>query len=236
VSAQLLIFFKTEGTYQKHQSLDTARHVVLGLCYSAFLFNCSAALTSILLTDILGELPLRSSRIERLQIEAKDPDFVEIQTATLLLERYQAGKTWCWMMWHCESAMRRSGISARLADPSWSGRVHMPLARNFVYRTSSFVVYLAGRSIGEQDTHDYSRCFCSYPDDFIRSPSLMPHRCVPNLVPSCTLKFNVHCCKHSLYLQFCAPTSRLRTTASMLNWFNDINIFYLICVELRYIE
>lgn len=48
--------------------------MLLVLSYTALLFNGSATVTSLTLTDRLGELTFRSSREPHLQPESEDPD------------------------------------------------------------------------------------------------------------------------------------------------------------------
>jgi len=79
---------------------------LLMLSYCAVLFNFSATITSLILIDKLGELRLRASRDPDLQGGDGEESLNEprriAETSLKLLERFGAGESWRWMMWHCE--------------------------------------------------------------------------------------------------------------------------------------
>jgi hypothetical protein len=79
-----------------------ARTFLLLLSYSAVVLNSSATITSLILTDKIGELPVRASM--------KSPNFPDPGTDTIettstsLLRRYGIGALWSCAIWHCEFA------------------------------------------------------------------------------------------------------------------------------------
>lgn len=71
---------------------------LLAFSYSAIVLNSSAAITSLIITDKIGELPLRASRWKRSSPKAGWMNGSE----DYLLRRYGIGASWTWALGHCE--------------------------------------------------------------------------------------------------------------------------------------
>lgn len=95
VEVVLLTFMKNPVHYT-HPHTRAARQALLAFSYSALFFNCSATITSLVLTDEFGELPVRASR-------KSDPIKQGLfdSSSASLLEVYGARRSWRWVMWHC---------------------------------------------------------------------------------------------------------------------------------------
>lgn len=71
-------------------------NALLIFTYGALFFSLSATISSLILTDEFGELPVRASRKANPE---KQGTFDS--SAASLLEVYGARKSWRWVMWHC---------------------------------------------------------------------------------------------------------------------------------------
>jgi len=94
-AGQLLVFVKDADNLPTTPS--QARTCLILLSYLALVFNCSAAITSLILTDRLGELLVRASR--------RPHPFLEGTTSTTasslkILKRYGIGASWNLVMCH----------------------------------------------------------------------------------------------------------------------------------------
>ncbi|KAI0067850.1 hypothetical protein BV25DRAFT_875925 [Artomyces pyxidatus] len=94
VEAQLLTFVKLPSSYT-HPPSFAAMQALLVFTYSALFFSLSATISSLILTDEFGELPVRASRKSN---PVKQGTFDS--SAASLLEVYGARKSWRWLMWH----------------------------------------------------------------------------------------------------------------------------------------
>lgn len=94
VSAQLLATIKTTVFDDSHS--NPVKFLLL-VSYTGLALSCSATISSLILIDKLGEVPVRASRIREL-------DNVEIIAGETIsiLKRYGAGESWELVMWHCE--------------------------------------------------------------------------------------------------------------------------------------
>lgn len=70
--------------------------LLLLLSYSAFVLNGSATIASLLMIDLLGDMPRRAKQIHK----GRFPREVDY---TRLLEDYGVGRSWAWMRNHCGS-------------------------------------------------------------------------------------------------------------------------------------
>src|ERR1700761_7598508 len=97
VEVVLLTFMKNPVHYT-HPHTRAARQALLAFSYCALFFSCSATISSLVLTDEFGELPVRASR-------KSDPIKQGLfdSTSASLLEVYGARRSWRWVMWHCMS-------------------------------------------------------------------------------------------------------------------------------------
>jgi hypothetical protein len=92
-----------------HPHTRAARQALLAFSYSALFFNCSATISSLVLTDEFGELPVRASR-------KSDPIKQGLfdSSSASLLEVYGARRSWRWVMWHCTSPILHVSQSSQL--------------------------------------------------------------------------------------------------------------------------
>ncbi|KZP34024.1 hypothetical protein FIBSPDRAFT_924352 [Athelia psychrophila] len=93
VSALLLIGVKL-STYPEDTNPKAKTFLTL-LSYSSLVFSISATVTSLILADRLGEIPIRASTKSEL---AQDGSVQA--TPTYLLKRYGAGSAWTFGVWH----------------------------------------------------------------------------------------------------------------------------------------
>lgn len=91
VEAQLIVLIKTPP--DPKSSLRDAHpeifHFLLLVSYSAFSFNCAATVTSLIISDQLGEMPFHS---RELKTTGKS------DSAHDLLITYQVGRRWKWLV------------------------------------------------------------------------------------------------------------------------------------------
>jgi len=121
LAGQFLVFMKDDTNFPNNPSPD-ARKFLLMVSYSAVAFNCSATISSLILTDKLGELPISAARIseekhtsrsstENDNGNSRSDSQVERgngmmdggsthDTSMRLLVRYGAGEVWIWTMLH----------------------------------------------------------------------------------------------------------------------------------------
>ncbi|KAH8986904.1 hypothetical protein EDB92DRAFT_1222750 [Lactarius akahatsu] len=94
VEVVLLTFMKNPVHYT-HPHTRAARQALLAFSYCALVFSCSATISSLVLTDEFGELPVRASR-------KSDPIKQGLfdSSSASLLEVYGARRSWRWVMWH----------------------------------------------------------------------------------------------------------------------------------------
>ncbi|KAI0048475.1 hypothetical protein FA95DRAFT_1039715 [Auriscalpium vulgare] len=94
VESQLIAFIKSPSSYP-HAASTAQMNALLIFTYAAFFFSLSAMISSLVLTDEFGELPVRASRRSN-PIRQGLYD----SSAASLLESYGARKSWRWVMWH----------------------------------------------------------------------------------------------------------------------------------------
>ncbi|KAI0291656.1 hypothetical protein B0F90DRAFT_341033 [Multifurca ochricompacta] len=94
VEVVLLNFIK-DPVHYTHPHTRAARQALLVFSYCGLLFSCSATISSLVLTDEFGELPVRASR-------KSDPIKQGLfdSSSASLLEVYGARRSWRWLMWH----------------------------------------------------------------------------------------------------------------------------------------
>jgi len=97
LAGQLFVFVKDDKNFPKATS-SRARTCLTLLSYMAIAFNSSAAITSLILTDRLGELSVRAS--QKSELFAKGTIDTP-ETSLQILERYGIGSSWSLVMWHC---------------------------------------------------------------------------------------------------------------------------------------
>ena len=97
VSTIILVFLKSQDDRLKEAS-PRGHTLLLLAAYGAVVFNTSATVGSLALTDKLAELPTAASQ---------NPDLENSGTTdsspTDLLKRFGAGTAWSYVVWHCES-------------------------------------------------------------------------------------------------------------------------------------
>ncbi|KAH9019988.1 hypothetical protein EDB85DRAFT_2006555 [Lactarius pseudohatsudake] len=88
--------FHKNPVHYTHPHTRAARQALLAFSYCALVFSCSATISSLVLTDEFGELPVRASR-------KSDPIKQGLfdSSSASLLEVYGARRSWRWVMWHC---------------------------------------------------------------------------------------------------------------------------------------
>ncbi|KAI0259384.1 hypothetical protein BC834DRAFT_635958 [Gloeopeniophorella convolvens] len=91
----LLLAFIKDPVHYTHPHKHAAIQALRAFSYCALFFSCSAAISSLVLTDEFGELPVRASR-------KADPIKQGIfdSSSASLLEVYGARRSWRWVMWH----------------------------------------------------------------------------------------------------------------------------------------
>ncbi|KAI0067481.1 hypothetical protein BV25DRAFT_1107118 [Artomyces pyxidatus] len=94
VEAHLLVFVKNPSNYTNSPRYSVMQALLI-FTYSALFFSLSATISSLVLTDEFGELPVRASRKSN---PVKQGTFDS--SAASLLEVYGARKSWRWVMWH----------------------------------------------------------------------------------------------------------------------------------------
>ncbi|KIM76909.1 hypothetical protein PILCRDRAFT_825916 [Piloderma croceum F 1598] len=100
LAGQLLVFMKDPNNFPNHTSTG-ARTFLLLLSYSAVVLNSSATITSLILTDKIGELPVRASMKSCMKSGLPDSGTDTIETtSTGLLRRYGVGALWSCTIWH----------------------------------------------------------------------------------------------------------------------------------------
>jgi len=96
LAGQLLVFMKDPSNFKKDTN-PNALNFLLVLSYSSVVLNASATITSLILTDKLGELPFRASQDPNLPTSGKTP-----LSSGALLKLFRVGESFNWAMWHCE--------------------------------------------------------------------------------------------------------------------------------------
>ncbi|KAI0249016.1 hypothetical protein BJV78DRAFT_1094989, partial [Lactifluus subvellereus] len=94
VEAVLLTFIK-DPVHYTHPHTRAARQALLAFSYSALFFSSSATISSLVLTDEFGEIPVRASR----KADPIKQGLFDSSSASLL-EVYGARRSWRWVMWH----------------------------------------------------------------------------------------------------------------------------------------
>ncbi len=95
IESQLLGFVK--GEIQDVANFQG--QALLAFTYITLFLSVSATMTSLILTDEFGELPLRASRRPDSQRLNKATTFDE--ASHKLLSRFGGSAAWRWVMWHC---------------------------------------------------------------------------------------------------------------------------------------
>ena len=140
LAGQLLVFVKDSTNFTTTPSPNAHKFLML-ISYSAIVFNSSATVASLVLTDRLGELPVRAARMSESEKEShhrkstKDSDRTFVaqesdpeggrtmdesstsESSTQLLVKYGAGELWIWAVVHCKSTSH-----AFLSVLVWAGR------------------------------------------------------------------------------------------------------------------
>ena len=102
VESQLISYVKsqftpgTNGGPDAGQPLSTQRAILI-FSYAGLLFSCSAAVSSFILTDVFGELPIRAARMNLRGLEEKIN-----ASPHELLRQFGASSLWQYVMSHCE--------------------------------------------------------------------------------------------------------------------------------------
>jgi hypothetical protein len=99
LAGQIFVFVKDDKNFPKATS-SRARTCLTLLSYMAIVFNSSGAITSLILTDRLGELPIRASQKSESELFAKGTTDTT-SSSRQILGRYGIGSSWHWLMWHC---------------------------------------------------------------------------------------------------------------------------------------
>ena len=100
-STQLLAFFKNPNHFSTSQNNpEGALRALIIICYASLFFNASAAISSFILMDKLGELPFRAAS-KRQSILPTGGTITG--NSEDLLKRYGVGKLWTFLVWHCQS-------------------------------------------------------------------------------------------------------------------------------------
>lgn len=116
------------------------------LSYSSIVFTISATVTSFILADRLGEIPIRASMQSDLATEGSVN-----ATPTYLLKRYGAGSAWAWGVWHCELPDALSAFVANLLLPL---RDLLPFGRRLVHTHPNTCLHLSSRNGGSENHYD----------------------------------------------------------------------------------
>ena len=105
--------------------------------YSALILSSSATVTSLILTTIIGALPIRAAKDSTVpeKHETYDPEHVH---PLYLLRRFGVGGLWEWLLWHCESSLVHG--HARFLFLITSERVRFPYSRNLLSDGGSFAL------------------------------------------------------------------------------------------------
>lgn len=134
VSAQLLATIKTISFDNSHS--NSVKFLLL-LSYSGLALSCSATISSLILVDKLGELPIRASRMRELDnVESIDGETISI------LRRYGAGESWELVMWHCEPSAAFACTRTQWCIFSSTNRAHLSSSSHLVYSASNLDVCL----------------------------------------------------------------------------------------------
>ena len=104
VESQLISYIKSQFTPDSSgnpgpdagQPLSTQRAILI-FSYAGLLFSCSAAVSSFILTDEFGELPIRAAKKNLRELEEKI-----VASPHVLLHKFGASSSWQYVMWHCE--------------------------------------------------------------------------------------------------------------------------------------
>ena len=103
VAAQLLVFIKRENWEGVHPLAVVA---LVAISYASVVFSTSAAISSIILIDTLGDIPVSASKDVNLlkRVDSGERGVLRTTSASTLylLKQYGAGQSWTWLMWHCE--------------------------------------------------------------------------------------------------------------------------------------
>ena len=97
VSAIILVFLKGQDDHLKETS-PRGHTLLLMAAYGAVVFNTSATIGSLALTDKLAEIPIAASQKPNLEKSGTTDS-----SPTELLKRFGAGSVWSYVLWHCES-------------------------------------------------------------------------------------------------------------------------------------
>ncbi|KAI0341241.1 hypothetical protein BDW22DRAFT_339545 [Trametopsis cervina] len=96
VEAQLLLFVKDPQNFPRATSL-AAIHALLIFTYSAFLFAISGAVSSLVLVDVFGEIPVRAARSQTMDSITAG---TIIANDAQLLEMFGARRSLRWWRYH----------------------------------------------------------------------------------------------------------------------------------------
>ena len=97
VSAIILVFLKGQDDHLMEAS-PRGHTLLLMAAYGAVVFNTSATIGSLALTDKLAEIPIAASQKPNLEKSGTTDS-----SPTELLKRFGAGSVWSYVLWHCES-------------------------------------------------------------------------------------------------------------------------------------
>ena len=99
MAGQIFVFVKDNKNFPKATN-SQARTCLTLLSYMAIVFNSGGAITSLILTNRLSELPIRASQKSESELFAKGTTDTTLSSLQIL-GRYGISSSWHWMMWHC---------------------------------------------------------------------------------------------------------------------------------------
>lgn len=98
ISVHLWSFFKNDTSFSEAGESGPPFVALIILSYCSIILNMSSTVTSMILTDKLGDLPIYASRRKTYA-----PEGGWFAGGSLeLLECFGTGRSWTWTMWHCE--------------------------------------------------------------------------------------------------------------------------------------
>lgn len=112
LDAQLLTFMKAQPPLTSRAKVDqSVQDVMLGFVYSGLLLNIGATVSSLIITEMFGEMPLNAARADPETLHAQGR--LSASTADLLA-RYGVSRGVRSITWHCERNSLNDWTSLKL--------------------------------------------------------------------------------------------------------------------------
>jgi len=106
-AAHLLSTVRDVSEKEANQKHPRAVSAMMICAYGVLIFTSSATITSLILTDKLGAMPVHASKMSENDVYSRSnrqrKERTTRKSTIELLKEYGIGRNWSFLMWHCES-------------------------------------------------------------------------------------------------------------------------------------